>query len=52
MADVGFVLFLVAFFAVAAGFVVACDRIIGGPEQAEVAGTQAAETQAAEDVVA
>lgn len=57
MADVGFVLFLVAFFAVAAGFVVACDRIIGGPDQAEVAETQPAETLAveaetAEDLVA
>ncbi len=35
MADVGFVLFLVAFFALAAGFVVACDKIIGSPSAFE-----------------
>lgn len=35
MADAGFVLFFVLFFALAAGFVVACDKIIGAPEVVE-----------------
>jgi len=47
VADVGFVLFLVAFFALAAGFVVACDKIIG-----ESAAFEDAEPEAEEHVAA
>jgi hypothetical protein len=34
MADVAFVLIILAFFALAAAFVRACDRIIGSDEEA------------------
>ena len=33
MADVAFVLIIIAFFALAAGFVQLCDRIIGDDEE-------------------
>jgi len=33
MADVAFVLIIIAFFALAAGFVHVCDRIIGDDEE-------------------
>lgn len=49
MVDVLFVLVVVAFFAVAAAFVVACDRIIGPdelPEATEVANDRSAEVVA------
>lgn len=42
MADVLFVLVVVAFFALAAAFVVACDRIIG-PDELPDAGAPAAD---------
>ena len=43
MADVLFVAALVAFFALAVGFVRACERIIGPDLEAEVATPDAAE---------
>lgn len=49
MADVLFVLVVVAFFAVAAAFVVACDRIIGPdelPEATDVANGRSVEAVA------
>ena len=52
MNDVAFVAIIVAFFALAALFVQACDRIIGGDEEA-FAGAPAEEvTPAAESVAA
>lgn len=50
--DVAYVAILIIFFAVAALFVVACDKIIGSDEEALAAGADEVEPAPAEKVAA
>ena len=50
--DVAYVAILIIFFAVAALFVVACDKIIGSDEEALAVGGEEVEPEPAEKVAA